>query len=150
MSEPLPDRYPNLPVRVRRLAHLMDDSIRLPGGYRIGWDALLGLIPVVGDVSSAAVSVYIVGEAARAGASRIVLARMCLNILLETVVGAIPIAGDVFDAAFKANIRNLNLLDRHLAPPESKTRQESGWRWLAAGFAVVISAVAVVVALLLH
>ena len=98
-------------TRVHRLARLMDSSIRLPGGFRIGVDGLIGLVPVVGDLAAAGASAYIVAQAARAGVPASVLARMVLNVALDAVIGAIPVLGDVFDFAFKANLRNARLMD---------------------------------------
>ena len=119
--------------RLRALAWLLDNSIELPGGYRIGLDALLGLIPVVGDAIGALISAYIVHEARAMGASRSILLRMVGNIFIETVVGSIPFAGDLFDAAYKANARNLALLERHRLDP-SRSRRNS--RFVVAAFAV--------------
>jgi hypothetical protein len=100
--------------RVHRIAHLMDSSIRLPGGYRIGVDGLIGLVPVVGDLAAAGASFYIVAQAAGAGVPSSVLTRMVLNVALDAVIGAIPVLGDVFDFAFKANLRNARLMDAYL------------------------------------
>lgn len=97
-------------ARIRRIATLMDDSIRIPLiGRRIGLDGLVGLIPGVGDAVSGAVSVYLILEAARAGARKRALARMALNAGLDSLVGAIPVVGDLFDLAFKANLRNARI-----------------------------------------
>ncbi|PMR70089.1 DUF4112 domain-containing protein [Halomonas heilongjiangensis] len=101
-------------TRVHRLARLMDSSMRLPGGFRIGVDGLIGLVPVAGDLAAAGVSLYIVAQAAHAGVPARVLARMVLNVALDTLVGAIPVLGDVFDVAFKANLRNARLMDAYL------------------------------------
>ncbi|WP_434390915.1 DUF4112 domain-containing protein [Melittangium boletus] len=114
-------------ARVRRLARTLDNSIPLPGGYRIGWDAVLGLVPGLGDGAGALLSAYIVLQAVRLGASRSVLARMVGNVALETVVGAVPVFGDVFDAAFKANARNARLLEAHLAAPGATRRASLAW-----------------------
>lgn len=122
--------------RLQALAWLMDSSIRLPGGYRIGLDALMGLIPGVGDVCGALISAYIVNEARSLGVPRSVLVRMMGNILLETALGAIPVAGDVFDAAFKANVRNLRLLERYRLDPIASRRSSS---WLVAGFGLLLA-----------
>ncbi|MEQ8659688.1 MAG: DUF4112 domain-containing protein [Gammaproteobacteria bacterium] len=134
---------------MRRLARLLDSSIPLPGGFRIGLDGLLGLVPGVGDLLGAALSLYIVAGAHRLGASRAVLARMLANVALETVVGAVPLVGDLFDFVWKANQRNLALLERELAQPV-ETRRRSFLLMLAlalAAFAVMGLAVAAVVAL---
>jgi hypothetical protein len=101
-------------TRVHRLARLMDSSIRLPGGFRMGIDGLIGLVPVIGDPAAAGTSFYIVAEASRAGVAASVLVRMVLNVALDAVVGAIPLLGDVIDVAFKANLRNARLMDRYL------------------------------------
>jgi hypothetical protein len=100
--------------RLEALGSLLDSRFRLPGGFRFGLDPLIGLVPGVGDGISAILSLYIVLEAYRLGASRGALARMLLNIGLDLGVGIIPIIGDVADFAFKSNRRNLDLLRRHL------------------------------------
>lgn len=101
-------------TRVHQIARLMDSSIRLPGGFRIGVDGLIGLVPVVGDLAAAGVSFYIVALAARVGVPASTRVRMVLNIALDAIVGAIPVLGDVFDVAFKANLRNARLMDAYL------------------------------------
>jgi hypothetical protein len=100
--------------RLEALGSLLDSRFRLPGGFRFGLDPLIGLVPGVGDGISAILSLYIVLEAYRLGASRGALARMLLNVGLDLGVGIIPIIGDVADFAFKSNRRNLDLLRRHL------------------------------------
>jgi hypothetical protein len=108
--------------QLRALAWLLDSAIPLPGGMRIGIDALLGLIPGLGDVIGALLSSHIINEARRLGAPRATLLRMMTNVLIETAVGSIPLAGDLFDAAFKANLRNIALLERHhLDPTRSRS-----------------------------
>jgi hypothetical protein len=99
---------------VHRLARLMDSSVRLPGGFRVGIDGLVGLIPGVGDLATAGASFYILAQAARAGVPRRGLARMGLNVALDATIGAIPVLGDLFDFAFKANLRNARLMDKYL------------------------------------
>ncbi|AMJ66048.1 DUF4112 domain-containing protein [Hymenobacter sp. PAMC 26628] len=101
---------------VERVARLMDSQFRLPGTrFRFGLDPLLGLIPIVGDLSTTAVSVALLLTMLRHGASGAVVVRMALNILIDTVVGAVPILGNVFDFAYKSNERNVALLRRHYA-----------------------------------
>lgn len=98
-------------ARMVRLARLFDSSITIPGTrFTLGIDPLIGLIPGIGDVLSAAVSVYIIHEAHQLGASRTIVARMALNVAIDLLIGEIPILGDVFDFAFKANVRNLRLM----------------------------------------
>jgi Domain of unknown function (DUF4112) len=107
--------------RLRSMAWLLDNAIGLPGGFRIGLDAIIGLIPGVGDAVGALISVYILNEARILGAPRSVLMRMSGNVLLEALVGSIPLLGDLFDAGFKANMRNIALLERyHLDPAGSR------------------------------
>ncbi|MFT9026527.1 DUF4112 domain-containing protein [Acetobacter indonesiensis] len=101
--------------RVQRLAWVLDAAFRLPGTrFRLGIDALVGLIPVGGSLIMGAVSLYIVWEAWQMRLPTFVLARMVANILLETAVDAVPVAGDIFDAAFKANLRNVALMEQAL------------------------------------
>lgn len=124
--------------RLRSLAWLLDNSIPLPGGYRIGLDALIGLVPGVGDAAGALISAYIVNEARSLGAPRSVLLRMIGNVLLDTVFGSIPFAGDLFDAAYKANSRNLALLARYQLDPIGSRR---GSRWFVFGFSLLLALV---------
>lgn len=99
-------------TRLGQLAWLLDSSIPLPGTrFKIGVDALLGLLPIVGDLIGVLISGYIINEAARLGVPRSVLLRMGFNVGVEGLVGVIPIVGDVFDAAWKANQRNVRLLN---------------------------------------
>jgi hypothetical protein len=125
--------------RLRQLAWLLDNSIPLPGGFRIGLDAVIGLVPGIGDAIGALVSVYILNEARLLGAPRSVLMRMSGNVILETLVGAIPFAGDLFDAGFKANARNVTLLERYQLDPAGSAR---GSRFFVAGFAVMLALLA--------
>jgi hypothetical protein len=101
---------------VERVARLMDSQFQLPGTrFRFGLDPLLGLVPIVGDLSSTAVSVALLLTMMRHGASGAIVVRMALNIFIDTVVGAIPLIGNVFDFAYKSNERNVALLRRHYA-----------------------------------
>ena len=107
-------------ARLRAYARLLDSAVRLPGGFRIGLDGLIGLVPGVGDIVGAGLSGYLVVAAARLGVSRTVLARMIANVVIESVVGAVPIVGDAFDFVFKANERNVRLLHRELERREAE------------------------------
>jgi hypothetical protein len=101
--------------RLDKLSRLLDTAFVIPGtNIRFGVDALIGLIPVVGDLISTALSTYLIQEARRLGISRIALARMIGNVAIDGVVGAIPLVGDVFDVAFRANRRNMAILRSEL------------------------------------
>lgn len=101
--------------RIRRISRLMDTAIGLPGTkFRIGLDPILGLVPGAGDLISTGVSAYILYLAARFRLPGNLLRQMVLNVALESVVGTVPLVGDFFDAAFKSNVRNLALLEKHL------------------------------------
>lgn len=109
--------------RLKRLAWLLDSSIPVPGTrFTIGIEALIGLFPFIGDLIGVLLSSYILGEAARLGVPKSVLLRMSANVALEGLVGIIPFAGDVFDAAFKANQRNVRLLDAWMQEPRRTVR----------------------------
>lgn len=102
-------------ARLDGLAKVMDSVIKIPGTeVRIGFDALLGLLPGIGDAVSAAIGSYIIWEAKRLGVSKLTLARMAGNTAIDTVLGAIPLIGDIFDVAFRANMKNVALLRAHL------------------------------------
>jgi hypothetical protein len=114
-------------ARIEWLSTLLDTAIVVPGtNIRFGLDALIGLVPGIGDIVSTALSLYIVREARALGAPRLLVARMLANVALDGVVGAVPVAGDLFDVAFRANRRNVGLLLTHLDRQERKqeSRQE--------------------------
>ena len=102
--------------RARRVAHLLDDAIRLPVvRYRVGVDALAGVVPVLGDLLATLLALVVVWEAFRLGARKRTLARMLLYVGLDLLVGSVPIVGDALDAVVKLNRRNVRLLERDLA-----------------------------------
>lgn len=101
-------------ARLERIARILDAAWGIPGTrFRFGWDALADLIPVVGQIGPHAISAYIIYEAWRLGAPRALLARMIGNVAIDTAIGAVPAAGVIGDAFFKANLRNVALLQRH-------------------------------------
>lgn len=105
--------------RIRKWSRLMDTAFRIPGTpFRIGWDPIIGLIPGLGDLVDTAFSAYLLILASRFGLPKNVLGWMLFNISLEAIVGSIPLIGDVFDAFYKSNIRNLELLEKHLQVSE--------------------------------
>lgn len=135
---------------IRRLAWLLDDSIRIPGtNLRFGLDPLLGLIPGGGDIAGGMFSGYIILTAWRAGAPAAVILRMGANVMADLVVGTVPVLGDLFDAGFKANRRNAALLDQYMgspAPVEKRSRLVILFVLLGLGLAVVSAAVLSVLA----
>jgi Domain of unknown function (DUF4112) len=114
------DRLPREEVdaalaRIEMVARMMDSALAIPGtNFRLGFDAVVGLVPILGDLLSQAISTYIIWEARRLGVSNFTLARMVGNSLVDTVFGAVPIVGDAFDVVFRANMKNLRLLQQHL------------------------------------
>jgi hypothetical protein len=102
--------------RLRWLARLMDARFVIPGvGARVGLDGLIGLIPGIGDTAGMLVSAYIVYRGHRLGAPPSLVGRMAANVAIDYLVGSVPVLGDLFDVAFKANMRNVDLLDRWLS-----------------------------------
>lgn len=108
----------------RRLAWVLDDIVRIPGtNLRLGLDPLLGLVPGGGDLAGGALSAYIILVASRAGAPPSVLVRMGGNVILDAILGAVPVLGDLFDAGFKANRRNAALLQQYVEDPRPVERR---------------------------
>ena len=131
---------------VEAIARWMDYAFVLPGGFRFGLAGFIGLIPGIGDVMDALISLYIVNRALQLGIPRVGIARMVLNVGIEGLLGAAPFVGDLFDVVFKANRRNYILLNRYLAQP----RRQHGldWLFLLATVLVVIAGVALPIWLL--
>lgn len=112
-------------THLRRFATWLDAGIAIPGtSVRFGLDPILGLIPGVGDAAGAVLAAWILLEAFRMGTSRSTLVRMAGNVALDAGLGAIPVVGDVFDFVWKANLRNVTLLERHLAAPAQARRAD--------------------------
>lgn len=103
-------------ARIDALAKMLDSAFQIPGTkIAMGFDALLGLVPVIGDAISGLIASYIIFEARRLGAPRWLVARMSANTALDTLLGSIPVVGDVFDIGYKSNLKNVALLKRHVA-----------------------------------
>jgi hypothetical protein len=101
--------------RIEAMEQLLERSFVIPGINRpVGLDALAGLVPVIGDFVSAALGAYIVWEASNLGMPRWKLWRMAGNVAFDTALGAVPVAGDLFDFLFRSNTRNLGIVRRHL------------------------------------
>lgn len=112
-------------ARLRKLAQRMDSAFRIPGTrITLGWDAIIGLVPVVGDAAALAPSVFILREANRLGVSRPMMARMLVNTGIDLAIGAIPLVGDVFDIGWKSKTRNVDLLHRHVAREHDKAHKK--------------------------
>jgi hypothetical protein len=118
------------------LALILDQFLRLPGTkFRFGLDPIIGLIPGIGDTASALISAFALVYAARCGLPKVLLARMSLNILINEIVGIVPGLGDAFSFWFKSNLRNYELLRRHIAAPA--TSRKSDWIFVAVVLAVL-------------
>lgn len=101
--------------RIRALSHFLDNSIKLPIiDYHIGFDSIIGFIPVIGDTIGTGLSIYIIYQAHQLNISKRARAKMIYNVAVETVIGSIPIVGDIFDATWKANARNCRILEKQL------------------------------------
>ena len=139
----LPTTYADRPrgiAEMETIAWLLDNSIPVPGtGRRFGIDALIGFVPVVGDLLSGGIGLFVVWRASRLGLPRIVVARMLANSAVDIAVGAIPVIGDAFDLWFKANTRNLAIIRRHLEHPETSTRND--WLILMGVVGLVVAVV---------
>lgn len=111
--------------RLRRLSQLLDNAIPIPGTkYRLGLDPILGLIPGGGDTIAGVLGAYIIIEAARMGIPQETIWQMVGNLLFDSVAGTVPVVGDLFDVAWKANVRNMILLDDYFSvSPEEANRQ---------------------------
>ena len=126
-------------VRARKVAWLLDDSIPLPGTkFRFGLDPILGLGPGVGDAISWLVSLHLLWAGWRLRAGPATLIRMAGNVLLDTVLGSLPALGDLFDFVYKANDRNLKILESLFADPERTRRSSVGWLTLILGTSVAV------------
>jgi hypothetical protein len=136
--------------RLWRVGWLLDNSIPIPGTrFRLGIDQLIGLVPGIGDLIGGVLSLYIILEASRMGVPRGLLARMGWNVAVDTFVGEVPILGDLFDIAFKANIRNLALLDGYLQRPAEVRRASRRFAALLVLGLVLLTAGAIAFAVLL-
>jgi hypothetical protein len=137
-------------ARARTLTRLLDSAARVPGtSFRFGLDPLLGLVPGAGDVAGAVLSGYVVILASRLGAPKTVIVRMLANVAIDTVGGTIPVVGDLFDAGWKSNTRNLALLERHLGQPGPTKRASRAVVWLTVAALGLLALGAVAVAVFL-
>ena len=122
-----------------RLSWLLDDLFRIPGlGWRVGLDALVGLIPGVGDTATTVASFYVLASAVRYRVSKITLLRMGLNLGIDYALGSLPLVGDVFDAWWKSNQKNVALLRQRATVSASEARQGRISDWLFVGFIMAL------------
>ncbi|HZA97374.1 MAG TPA: DUF4112 domain-containing protein [Gemmatimonadales bacterium] len=142
-------RDPRQIERLRVLTRLLDSAIQIPGTrYRVGLDAVIGIVPGIGDAVGAIFSAFIVFQAARMGVSTATLVRMLGNVALDTIVGEVPLLGDLFDAGWKANTRNLALLEGHLEQPAATRRGSRRALWLVGGALVLLLAGVIALAII--
>jgi len=125
---------------VEALARWMDYAFTLPGGFQFGLAGIVGLVPGIGDVLDAVLSLYIIARAIKLAIPRIAIARMLVNVGIEALAGAVPFIGDLFDIAFKANKRNYELLKNHLYQAERQRRAD--WLFLIVTLALVTVSIA--------
>ena len=111
--------------KVRQLARLLDAQFEI-GGVKVGWDSIIGLVPVVGDVVTAAIATYPILIARKHNLPKHVIVRMSANVALDWAVGAVPVVGDLFDVAFKGNLRNLAILERAVEKVRERERRGGG------------------------
>ncbi len=113
--------------RVESMEMVLERSFRIPGiNYPIGLDAVIGLIPVLGDIITTAMGAYIVWEARNLGVPKWKLWRMGVNVAFDTVIGAVPVVGDAADLLFRSNTRNLRIIKKHLDKHHPETRVIEG------------------------
>ena len=114
--------------RLRSIAHILDNAIPIPfTSYRVGIDPIVGLIPGGGDLVMAGFSVYIVWESARLGLPRSTVTQMVSNLVFDTLAGTVPVAGDLLDVTWKANSKNIRLLEAHLDSPQHQKKANQGF-----------------------
>ncbi len=131
---------------VEALARWLDYAFVLPGGFRYGLAGFIDLIPGIGDVIDAVLSLYIVSRAVQLGVPRVTLTRMVVNVGIEGLAGTVPFMGAVFDTVFKANRRNYQLLRDHISTPKRTTKKDWGFL-IVAGVVAVLSALLPIVVL---
>jgi hypothetical protein len=120
MKTPLPAKQISKLTKLRRVSRILDNAIAIPGTkISFGLDPILGLLPGGGDTVTGGIAAYIVVEAARMGVPREVLWKMVSNILIDSFAGTVPVVGDIFDLGWKANLKNIELLEKHLDLAES-------------------------------
>lgn len=135
----LPGRSVEVEESLERLGWLMDDLFRIPViGWRVGLDALVGLIPGVGDTATTLASLYILTSAVRYRVPKVTLLRMGLNLGIDYVMGSLPLVGDLFDAWWKSNQKNIDLLRQRATVSASEAREGEISDWLFVGLIILL------------
>ena len=136
----MPEPMRNHLDRLRSLATVLDDAVRVPGtNIRFGLDAVLGLLPGAGDAVTGVMGAYAMVLATRLGAPPIVIARMAMNILVDVATGTIPVLGDIFDVGWKSNRKNVQLLERYQTAPQKVS--SGSWAVVVIVMLVIIAAI---------
>jgi hypothetical protein len=125
---------------VEALARWLDYAFTLPGGFQFGFAGIIGLIPGIGDVFDALISLFIIVRAVKLRIPRVAIARMLVNVGIEALAGTVPFVGDLFDMAFKANLRNYEILKKHLTQSERQRRAD--WWFLVLTILLAIASIA--------
>lgn len=131
---------------LEQLARWMDSYFEIPGsGIRFGFDAIIGLFPGAGDTLTAFVSLYILNAASRYGVPRVTILRMAFNVVIDLVIGSLPVVGDLFDIAWRSNSRNVALLKAHASatPGEVGRVRRGDWLFVGAISIVILGVLAV-------
>lgn len=138
-SKPIDDPF------IAFMAKMMDTAFVVPGtNIRFGLDPILGLVPGLGDTLTSFISTFLIFQSARYGVPKVVIARMAMNVMANTVIGAIPVAGDAFSVYFKSNAKNYELLRRHAGTQQRKSTA-GDWAFVIAVLAVVVSVILFVI-----
>ena len=133
--------------RLRQVAWIFDECFRMPLiGVRFGVDALVGIVPGVGDAIGGLIAAWGIVVAARLGAPGVVLTRMLLNVTTDVIVGSIPVLGDLFDIGWKSHVRNVRILERWTADPDRGRRASALVLWSVLGAVVLSLLVAIALA----
>jgi hypothetical protein len=125
---------------VEALARWLDYAFTLPGGFQFGFAGIIGLIPGIGDVLDALISLFIIVRAIKLAIPRVAIARMLVNVGIEALAGTVPFVGDLFDIVFKANLRNYEILKKHLT--QSERQRRSDWWFLVLTVLLVLASIA--------
>lgn len=140
MKTSIPTQQISKLTKLRRISKLLDNAIAIPGTkISFGLDPILGFLPGGGDTVTGGIAAYIVIEAARMGIPREILWKMVGNILIDSFAGTVPVVGDLFDLGWKANVKNIELLEKHLNIAESTDKSSKADRFFIFGLIFVLA-----------